>query len=254
MKQSLRAIYALILREVGSSQGRLAGGYLWAVIEPLAAVALLTFVFSFVFDRPPLGTSFALFYATGYLPFMAYADVAQKVSVALRFSRPLLNYPALSWWDVLVARFVLNGLVHIFVAFLVISAFLLIVDHPFRPDILRCALGLVLAAILGFGVGTFNAFLIEFFPIWERVWAILNRPLFIISGVMFLLENVPEPYQTYLGYNPIVHVIGVFRGGVYSGYHDDWASPLFVLVVAVLPLILGLVLLGHRARDLVLEQ
>ena len=60
-----RATLALILREMSTSYGRTPGGYLWAVAEPVAAVALLTVVFALAFDHPPIGRDFALFYASG---------------------------------------------------------------------------------------------------------------------------------------------------------------------------------------------
>ena len=132
----LRAITALILREVATAQGRVAGGYLWAVAEPVAAVALLSVVFAMAFAAPPLGQSFALFYATGYLPFMLHADLAQKIGVALRFSRPLLSYPAISWIDAILARFLLNLLTQAVIIVVVLGGLAMFVQDrlDLRPD------------------------------------------------------------------------------------------------------------------------
>ena len=47
---TLRAISALILREMATAHGRIRGGYLWAVAEPVAAVTLLVLVFSVAFE------------------------------------------------------------------------------------------------------------------------------------------------------------------------------------------------------------
>ncbi len=65
MVQTGRAVMALILREMATSYGRSPGGYAWAVLEPLAGIALLTVVLSVAFHAPPLGSSFALFYIFG---------------------------------------------------------------------------------------------------------------------------------------------------------------------------------------------
>ncbi|MEO0656736.1 MAG: sugar ABC transporter permease, partial [Pseudomonadota bacterium] len=70
---SLRSIIALMLREMATSYGRSPGGYLWAVLEPAAGIAILTLIFSFAFIGPPIGTSFPMFYATGMVPFLAYS-------------------------------------------------------------------------------------------------------------------------------------------------------------------------------------
>jgi len=249
----MRAMSALMLREMATAYGRTRGGYLWAVVEPVAAVALLALVFSVAFDQPPLGRSFALFYASGYLPFMVYSDLAQKIGVALRFSRPLLAYPAVTWWDALCARFVLNTLTHVVVIVLVLGALLLADARSPRPDILQVMAGIGLAAALGFGTGALNAYLFEAMPAWERVWAIANRPLFILSGVLFLPDAVPDPYGNWLLYNPLVHVVGALRSGIYPSYNAGWVDAGFVLEVSAMALLPALVLLRVHARDLLMQ-
>lgn len=250
---TLRAISALILREMATAHGRTRGGYLWAVVEPVAAVALLVLVFSVAFEQPPLGRSFALFYASGYLPFMIYSDLAQKIGVALRFSKPLLAYPAVTWWDALCARFVLNTLTHVVILVLVLGAIFLAEPRAPRPDIPQVLKGVGLAAALGFGLGALNAYLFEAMPAWERVWAIANRPLFILSGVLFLPDAVPDPYHDWLLYNPLVHVIGALRMGIYPGYDAAWVDAGFVLQLAAMTLIPALVLLRTYARDFLMQ-
>jgi hypothetical protein len=49
---SFRTITALILREMATTYGRSPGGYLWAVLEPVAGVALLSLVFSLALRNP----------------------------------------------------------------------------------------------------------------------------------------------------------------------------------------------------------
>ena len=69
-------------------------------------IALLTAVFQGAMGntRPLIGTNFPLFYASGYLVFQMYHDIANKVATSLRFSRPLLAYPAVTFVDALLAR------------------------------------------------------------------------------------------------------------------------------------------------------
>lgn len=247
---AVRATAALVLREMATAHGRVPGGYLWAVAEPVAAVALLAGIFAMAFDQPPLGRDFALFYASGYLPFMLYGDLAQKIGVALRFSRPLLGYPAVTWGDAIAARFVLNTLTHLVIAVLVLGGCLWLAGGPVLVMPGPLALGFGLAALLGLGIGALNAFLFEAAPIWERIWAILNRPLFILSGVLFLPDAVPRPHSGWLEWNPLVHVIAVARAGLYPTYRPDWTAPGFVLGLAALCGVAGLWALHRRARHL----
>lgn len=246
-----RSVTALVLREMVTTYGRSPGGYLWAVLEPLAAIALLAFAFSMVFRAPSLGISFPLFYATGYLPYMLFHDVSAKTASAIRFSRPLLNFGAISWVDVLAARFVLNLFTHLVVGALVTGAMLVFLNTRGVIDMPVVLIAVTMAATLAAGVGVLNAFLFLAFPAWERIWLILTRPLFIISGVFFLFEDVPSDIRDILWFNPLFHVTGQMRAGFYPTYDATYVSPLFVIGLGLGLLLLGLLLLSRHADGLI---
>ena len=240
-----RSVSALILREMVTTYGRSPGGYLWAVLEPIAAIALLSFAFSLAFRSPPLGASFPLFYAAGYLPYMLFHDVSSKVATALRFSRPLLNFGAISWFDVVLARLALNAFTHISVGVLVLGAMLMLMETRAVLTVPDLCLAFAMACLLAAGWGVLNAFLFLAFPAWERVWTIATRPLFIISGVFFLFEDLPPEMQGILWFNPLFHVTGLMRSGLFANYEAAFVSPFFVFIAAIGPLMLGLLLLGR---------
>ena len=83
-----RTVAALMLREMATTYGRSPGGYLWAILEPVVGILLLTAIFSIAFHTPPLGVNFPIFYATGLVPFTLYLTVSSKTSLALLFSSP----------------------------------------------------------------------------------------------------------------------------------------------------------------------
>lgn len=247
---SARATSALVLREMATSYGRSPGGYLWAVLEPVAAVALLSVVFATAFNAPSLGRSFPLFYATGFLPFLMFNDVVNKIASALRFSRPLLAYPAVTFMDAILARFVLNFATHIIVGLIVIGGILLYFE---TATILRSGpilIGLVMASVLAFGIGTFNCLMMTAFPVWERVWQIVSRPLFIVSGIFFILEDVPRAFRDYLWFNPLIHITAEIRRGFYFTYDPTWVSPGYVFAVALVPAVIGVFFLRQHHDEL----
>jgi len=227
-----RVIVALILREMGTAHGRTAAGYLWAILEPVAGIALLTLVFSLALRSPPLGTSFALFYATGMLPFTSYMSTWNKVATAVTFSRQLLVYPRVTFFDAVVARFLLNAVTQTLVAYIVITGVLLLQDTRAVLDFTSIAAAYAMALALGFGVGAINCVLFAMVPSWQRVWAITNRPIFFVSCIFYTFESLPDVAQDILWWNPLVHIIGVMRSGFYPTYTADYASPTYVLVVS----------------------
>ncbi len=224
-----RAILALILREMATSYGRSPLGYLWAILEPLAGIALLTLVFSALVRKPPLGDSFPIFYATGIVPFMFYGDISNKVMASLGFSRQLLVYPSVTFVDAILARFLLAVLTQCTVAYCLFTGMLMVFDARVVLDVWAVLLGISMAISVGLGVGVVNCFLTGMSDTWRRIWAIINRPLFLISCTFFLYDSVPEPYRGWLWYNPLVHVIGQVRSGFYPYYEATYVSVPYVL-------------------------
>lgn len=248
--RSLRTIVALMLREMATTYGRSPGGYLWAILEPVAALAVFSVGFSLIFAKPSIGNSFPLFYATGFLPFMMFNDVANKMATSINFSRPLLAYPAVTFLDALIARFLLNILTHVMVAYIVFFGIIVIFDARADLDLPVILLAFSVAAFLGIGVGTLNCYLMTAFPIWERSWQIATRPLFIISGIFFTYASMPRFAQDILWYNPLIHIVGLSREGFYGTYNADYVSVTFVLALGGVTLMTGLLLLFRHHRSL----
>ena len=244
-----RVIVALMLREIATRYGRSPGGYLWEIAEPVAGIALLSSVFALTFAMPAIGTNFALFYASGYLVFQMYHDIANKVATSLRFSRPLLAYPAVTFVDALLARLILNVATHLVVVVVVIGGIALIYDLPLVMDVGTVLHALGLTALFAAGLGTLNCFLMMRFPVWERAWSILSRPLFLMSGVFFTYGAMPTQAQHILWYNPLIHAVGLTRKGIYGTYNADYVSPFYVYSVSIVLLFFGLLLLNrHHSR------
>ena len=134
---SPRVIAALMQREMSTTYGRSALGYLWAVLEPVGGIMVITLVFTLAFRSPPVGTSFPLFFASGVLPFTAFMDTMTKVSSAIRFSRPLLFYPGVTFMDAILARVLMNVLTQTMISAIVWFDRALSASGRFRVSVAR---------------------------------------------------------------------------------------------------------------------
>ena len=246
-----RTVAALMLREMATTYGRSPGGYLWAVLEPVVGILLLTLIFSVAFHTPPLGVNFPIFYATGLVPFTLYVTLSSKTSLALLFSKPLLAYPTITFVDTLVARFLVNMMTQLMVAYLIFTSILMFYDTRTVLDLPKIFEALFMASILAAGVGVVNCYLFSIMPIWQQVWSIINRPMFIISGIFFTFETIPQPYRDYLWYNPLVHVIGMARAGFYPSYDAPYVSRIYVYGLSLGMILIGFLFLNRFYRDLI---
>lgn len=242
----LRVVGALLRREMSTRYGRSSLGYAWAVAEPVGMVAMLALVFSLIAHHPPLGRSFIAFFATGYVAFSFYRATAEVAAQSLLSNAALLRFPAVHPWDAVLARILLQALTSIAVAFLVLTGAFALSAEPARPDPPLLAAAFGAGTLLGAGAGSCNAVLFVISPLWQRVFGILNRPLFIISGVFFLPEDMPREVEQGLGWNPIVHVISSLREGIFPVYHARHDDLLYPAGLGLVLLCIGLLLLRAR--------
>lgn len=250
---TIRTIVALMQREMISTYGRSPGGYIWAILEPVLAIAFLSIFFSLLLRSPSLGTNFPLFYASGALPFLFFNGVSAKIALSIRFSRQLLAYPKVTFIDAIMARLILNGVTQVVVFAIIINGIIvlyglrLIIDYP------SIILSFTMVFALSLGVGVFNCFLFAMLPLWDRVWNILTRPLFILSGVLFIPEDLPVTVREILIWNPLMHVVGIMRRGLFATYDASWASPVYVLGISFSLMLVGLIFLS-RYHTIILNE
>lgn len=247
---AVRSISALILREMATRYGRSPGGYLWAVLEPLGTIIILSLGFSLIIRNAPLGDSFIFFFATAFLPFNLYQSISNNVARSINFSRALLFYPAVSWVDAILARFILNTLTELLVMLIIFAGLIFTADTSpvFNAGPALMAVGL--AILLGLGVGVLNCVLIGLLPVWMQIWSIATRPLFLISGVFFIYESMPAVAQNILWYNPLMHITGLMREAFYPTYNPVYINMSFVALTGLVCLFMGVVLMRRYHRTI----
>lgn len=247
---TLRTIVAMSLREVTTSNGDTAGGYLWSVISPVIGIIGLSYIFSAGFRTPPLGENFAIFYATGLLPFTMFRSVSARVEHSIRASRNLLNFPRVTIFDVLISKFIMAVMTQAAISVLVLGFIL----YFYQPDttfhIVQILQAFSVAALLGFGFGVMNCAIKTKFPLWEVIWNFVNRPLMLISGVIILVESLPRPYSEWLMWNPLVHITGRLREAFYVDYVGSYTDLRFPLELALVTAFIGLAGVKLFAREL----
>lgn len=251
--KTLRVLFALVLRELSTSDSRASLGFLWLIIEPVAAMALLTLIMSLLARTPPLGTNFPLFYVTGLLPFQMYSQLSAKSSSAVRFSKPLLGFPAVTAVDAILARCIVSITINVMLFAAMIVIIIIGYDLNVIIDYARLAESLALSAILGMGIGVINVVPFLASPTYGNIWNILNRPMMLLSGVIFLHDEMSPWAQDMLWWNPVVHIVGMMRQAFYPSYSGTYVSATYVILVSFGTFAFGLLLMKrflNAAMDL----
>lgn len=249
----LRVVLAMLRREMSTRYGRSSFGYLWAVAEPCGMIFVMSFAFAAMSRKPDLGQSFVVFFATGFLSFNFYRMTAGQLFGAVRANRALLRYPNVNMYDALISRLILQTLTNCLVLVLILGLAIWNTGERVQIEFATIAPALGAATLLALGAGTVNSVLFPLFPNWEQIFNILNRPLFIISGVLYTPESMPMGVRELLEWNPLVHVVAAFREGIYPVYDSSVDNLAYPAVAGMTLFFLGLLLM-RRYRERLLER
>jgi lipopolysaccharide transport system permease protein len=223
-------------------------GIFWALLLPLAMLAVYTFVFGFVFrarwggggDDP---YSFALFIYCGLVPFLFVSDVLGRspgllVQHANLVKRVVFPLPLLPVGATLAAA------VHLLIglAVLVAASWLL---TGFRVSALL-ALPLMLPLLLaGLGLAwLLSACAVFFRDLGQAVPAVLPLLLFL-SPVFYPASAVPPGFRAWLQANPLTPVIDALRAVVLGAGPLDAGGLAIALLVGATLAVLGWIVFGR---------
>ena len=155
--------------------------------------------------------------------------------------------------DAVFAKFITDFLTMFVTGVVLFSGIILHYGLPVSIDLVRVFGGFVMMGLLGLGFGSLNCVIQGFWPTWRHVWSVLTKPLFIMSGIFYTFETLPVQAQAVLWYNPLFHVIGIIRSGLFSGYHPAYVSPLYVLGLSATLFLVG-AFLARRHRIRLIER
>lgn len=233
-------LYNLTLREVRGQYKRTVLGQLWSLANPLAAMLIYTFIFSFLFRLPletgePSGLqSYALWLLIGLLPWMFFSRVMNMGTGVLVINAPLIQkvyFPRAIMPLSLVGVVGFNWLFEmgvLIVALLFAGAFVI----PWVPFVL---IVMFLLALFTAGIAMIFAVTNAHFrdvehavTVFTQIWLYLSPVIYPISLVQTQSEKLggllgtPVTLIDLYCINPIVSFVTAFRELLYDNKMPDW--------------------------------
>ncbi len=219
---SNRALAAqLASREIRSRYRSHALGPAWALLYPLAMLAIFTFLFAVVFrQRWTTGGSVgevALQIFAGLIVFQVFREMVGRapglvVSHANLVKRVVFPLEVLPAADLMTALFTFGvNLVVWLVGWVVIAR-----EAPHATALLT-PLFLLPVCLAGLGISWALAALGVFARDIQYLTELALTVLFFLTPVFYAADRIPEPYRVLIDLNPIAHSIGWVRGALMQG-------------------------------------
>lgn len=198
-------------------------GFLWSLVTPVLMTVVFTVIFSTVI-RIDVGGPFAAFFLTGYLVWQFFQNSVQGSISAVVGNGPLIKkvyFPR----EILPLSIVLSQLVHLLLALLAVSPYLIwtrgwgMVVH--LPAIL---LGIVAVTVFTSGVAmllaganvTFRD-LQELIVVIMMVWFYATPIIYPFALVAGIESTVGRVAAVVLSLNPMTWFVRLFRESIYGG-------------------------------------
>lgn len=210
-------------------------GLAWALLNPLALLAVYHFVFTTVFRTGGFaGKSFLAFVAVALWPWLAAQEALQRGVVSLAGYAGLIRKVAFPHELVVYASVLATLTLHL-VGYVVVLIVLRVLGEPLELSGLVLALPLwIVMALAVTGITLALAALQVFLRDVEHALMPALMILMYVTPILYPLTLVPPSMRPWVAANPFSWLVGRLRDAVLDGQLAPRAGDALALVVALL--------------------
>ncbi|HXN87953.1 MAG TPA: ABC transporter permease [Methylocella sp.] len=235
------AIGAILLRDIKQRAGPYYTGFLMILLMPLAHLLIVVTVFHLFGRLAPQGTDQVVYFGISILPFVIYVYLSRRIVIALAENRPLLHFNRVKIFDILLARGILEAADSV-VVFIIFVCMLAVYSTDFSP---RDWAGIVFAVAgtiyFSFSIGVSNALIAHVVPVWILLFNLSIPAFWLASGIVFFPTAIPEPYDRWLAFNPLLQCVEWIRYAYYEDYPDKLLNIPYIVTFATACLAVSLI-------------
>lgn len=214
LRQPLGLAWTLARTEFKTRYQPTVGGFLWALMKPVAMFLVLMAVFSFIFGSDP---AYRYNLIVGLFLWDFFADATKTGLISLQVKGYLLTKAKFPIWILVVAS-ISNALITLVVFSVVIIGFLLIsgrAPSPTASVLFVVYLLHLVAMVIGFSLGSSVLFLR--YRDLNQVWDVVSQAGFFLAPIVYPFAIIPERYHVWLYFWPPTPIIQFARDVLIGG-------------------------------------
>lgn len=241
-------IWALALKELTVRYKRSALGFLWALLNPLLMMVILTMVFSTVMRVPV--HDYPIFLISTLLPWTFFSQSLAYSVESIVSNGDLLKkvYVAKSVFPLAA---IISNLINFFLSMIPLVLLLVVFRFPFYRTWFYLFIPFTSLFLFTLGCGFFFAMVNVFFRDMAHILQIVLQAWFYFCPIIYSLDFVPARYRTLFRLNPLAYPLNGFRLAIYYGQLPSLASMAMSLGVGIVALAVGYKLFQHSEDSLV---
>lgn len=207
-------IWALALKELKIRYKRSVLGFLWALLNPMLIMLVLTVVFSTIMSFNI--KHYAIFLLSVLLPWTFFTQCLSYAVEAIVSNADLIKKVRVAKLVFPVAA-VVSNLINLVLSFIPLVLIVLLMGHPFYVTWLYLPVPLLALTIFTLGGTFFFAAANVYYRDVAHILQILLQAWFYITPIIFSIDFFPAKYRIFFKLNPIQYILNGFRLAVYYG-------------------------------------
>lgn len=216
----------LVLRAISTRYRQMVLGFFWSLLEPLALLGMMTFVFGFMLRVPSNGLPYPVFVFSGLLPWLLFSRATMAAAGSLQENMGLISkvyFPRLILPLSITARELFDSLIMIACLLVIAAAF------GFWPTwrILLLPVLVLYVVILSLGIGLWTASILVKFRDIRPLLSIALQFGMYASPVIYSASAVPSSMLIFYQLNPMYWAIEGSRW-VFLGQPVELSPALYV--------------------------
>jgi ABC-type polysaccharide/polyol phosphate export permease len=229
-------IWALAQKELKIRYKRSVLGFLWALLNPLLFMIVLTFVFSTVMK---MGIkNYAVFIVCALLPWTFFAQSLSYAAESIVGNADLIKKVRVAKLVFPIAA-VVSNMINFLLSLIPLALIVFAVGAPFYWTWLYLPVPLLALTIFTLGATFFFAAANVYYRDISHILQILLQVLFYITPIIYAQNTLPEKYGLIFKLNPLSYLVNGFRLSVYYGQLPTWESIFASFFCAFAALFLG---------------
>ena len=220
-------------------------GFLWALLNPLLMMAILSVVFSFVFkiqvDKYPV------FLLTALLPWYFLSFSLSGSTVSIVENANLIKKISFAR-EIIPVSVVLSNLFNLLLSLLVLFVFMFIFGVKFTPLILLLPFVIILQTIFVMGISFICATLHTIYRDTKHIVDTLLLLGFYLTPVFYPVSMVPGKIEHIYMFNPMACIITIYRSILFYGVMPSVNIIIYAILFSAALFIFGLMLFRRHEK------
>ena len=243
IRNYLDFLWAMTEKEIKARYKRAVFGFLWVILNPLFQMIIIGVIFKFLIDIP----NYFLFLFSGLLPWQFFSLSLSKATPSFVYERFLLQkakFPK----EAIPISIVLANFFNLIIAFVVLSAFLLVTGNLDIQQLLILVPAMLWLLTLTTGISLLTSSLnVRFRDINFFVQSILIL-VFYATPILYNLSLIPRKHRILFSMNPLTTIFELIHLAVVNQGHRELSASILLANVVVTLMIVTIGILVYKKQ------